>query len=176
MESILLTNNFQQAMTLATLPSFLLYDLAKWLELRDLSPLIFSSHHFYNLFLKNVEGHSLLKGLITRELGLISNPTQNELELERKEHGCFKDEDHNSFYELIGNCLEVYSDHLKHYRAHIRRMFGFKTSGGIEQMTVKYSVINLFTPNMSSQHYRPTANKNIIATGVLLNEDLVWIE
>ncbi|CDW86045.1 UNKNOWN [Stylonychia lemnae] len=175
---------------------YIIFHIIDYLELQDAIPLIFTGKHFIQTIRYSEYGQNQLKRMIKRELGIINdfqadkeyfqnirkeidqkqqnNRNQNVERNDLSNDRCGKIEDKlNSFYDDFENCLQVYEQKLKWWSPQYHRIFGFKTSGGVDKMSSRLSVSNLFIPHSGHhQAFSSDIAKNILATGVFLNEDL----
>lgn len=103
-----------------------------------------------------------------RELGLIGASSPSELSLELSQFSSNPSTaPHQSYYSDIFRCLSVYHETVTRFRPQVHRLFGFRTTHGIDDNFNPYSVANLFTPNIDYSYCSETS-PNVIATGIIL--------
>jgi hypothetical protein len=83
------------------------------------------------------------------------------------EEGCA-----NSYYSDLKRCLKVYNSHIKRLKTHIVRLYGYRTTHGVDENILNCSISNLFCPNPGALlFYSSRRSFNVDCTGVVINED-----
>jgi hypothetical protein len=83
----------------------------------------------------------------------------------------------NSYYSDLKRCLKVYNSHIKRLKTHIVRLYGYRTTHGVDENMLKCSISNLFCPNPAGLFFYSSRRAfNVDCTGVVINEDFIESE
>ena len=156
------SSNSSDNLSLISLPADLIYQCLLFLELRDAASVIFATRSLYhNLYASSKEGQYYLRNLAMQELGLWNNSSGSKSEEEKK----------SSYYSDLKSCLKVYESKVKRMKTSIVRLYGFKTTHGVDQNIINCSISNLFCPNPGELVlYSSKKSYNVDCTGVVINE------
>ena len=150
--------------SLPNLHNYLLFEISNYLVIHDYITLSQSCRQIYDSLRRENNGQNQLKFLIQREMGIIS-----DFHLETK---MYQQTSEESFYESLDNCISTYEKVLKHWRPRLQRLFGFRTTGGVDHNALQYSVSNMFIP-FGTNCYCSDISPNIDVTAVYVKEDIV---